>query len=148
MTMKLLVGIGVIMFLLCLFIYLLIKFFAVSQIHFNSKSSYICITLVQSWAMRSLGPQRGLNFIEYFFSFFLKTKGNATEVSSVFYYFSCFVYLYRRVINIVTPMDPQTDWYVAAQKNGVPSEKQFDSNPQIPHFLEGLLKVRPIPEIM
>ncbi|XP_061164803.1 calpain-D-like [Saccostrea echinata] len=51
------------------------------------------------------------------------------------------------VINIVTPMDPMTDWVVAAQKNGRPVTEEFSSDPAIPQTLEGLLKARPIPEI-
>ncbi|XP_062585564.1 calpain-D-like [Saccostrea cucullata] len=52
-----------------------------------------------------------------------------------------------RVINIVTPMDPLTDWVVAAQKNGRPVTEEFISDPSIPKTLEGLLKARPFPEI-
>lgn len=52
-----------------------------------------------------------------------------------------------RVINIVTPQNPETSWKIAAQKNSMKSEKVDESIPPVPDTLEGLLTPRPIPEI-
>lgn len=51
-----------------------------------------------------------------------------------------------RVINIVTPQNPETSWKIAAQKNSMKSGK-VESIPPVPDTLEGLLTPRPIPEI-
>lgn len=51
-----------------------------------------------------------------------------------------------RVINIVTPQNPETSWKIAAQKNFLKSEP-LESSPPVPDTLEGLLTPRPIPEI-
>uniref|UniRef100_A0A8W8LF95 Calpain catalytic domain-containing protein n=1 Tax=Magallana gigas TaxID=29159 RepID=A0A8W8LF95_MAGGI len=51
-----------------------------------------------------------------------------------------------RVINIVTPLNPETSWKIAAQKNFLKSEP-LESSPPVPDTLEGLLTPRPIPEI-
>lgn len=56
-------------------------------------------------------------------------------------------FLFRRVINIVTPQNPETSWKIAAQKNSMKSEKVDESIPPVPDTLEGLLTPRPIPEI-
>lgn len=55
-------------------------------------------------------------------------------------------FLFRRVINIVTPQIPETSWKIAAQKNFLKSEP-LESSPPVPDTLEGLLTPRPIPEI-
>lgn len=55
-------------------------------------------------------------------------------------------FLFRRVINIVTPQNPETSWKIAAQKNSMKSGK-VESIPPVPDTLEGLLTPRPIPEI-
>lgn len=55
-------------------------------------------------------------------------------------------FIFRRVINIVTPLNPETSWKIAAQKNFLKSEP-LESSPPVPDTLEGLLTPRPIPEI-
>ncbi|XP_052719563.1 calpain-15-like isoform X2 [Crassostrea angulata] len=51
-----------------------------------------------------------------------------------------------RVINIVTPQNPETSWTIATQSDYKKSEP-LESSPPVPDTLKGLLTPRPIPEI-
>lgn len=55
-------------------------------------------------------------------------------------------FIFRRVINIVTPQNPETSWTIATQSDYKKSEP-LESSPSVPDTLKGLLTPRPIPEI-
>lgn len=55
-------------------------------------------------------------------------------------------FIFRRVINIVTPQNPETSWTITTQSDYKKSEP-LKSSPPVPDTLKGLLKPRPIPEI-
>lgn len=55
-------------------------------------------------------------------------------------------FIFRRVINIVTPQNPETSWTIATQSDYKKSEP-LESSPPVPDTLKGLLTPRPIPEI-
>lgn len=55
-------------------------------------------------------------------------------------------FIFRRVINIVTPLNPETSWKIATQSDFKKSEP-LESSPPVPDTLKGLLTPRPIPEI-
>ena len=65
------------------------------------------------------------------------------------WFFKFVVFLFsRRVINIVTPINPETPWEVVAQKGCELFPSSRASTPAIPDTLKALLTARPIPEIM
>lgn len=55
-------------------------------------------------------------------------------------------FIFRRVINIVTPQNPEAPWTIATESDYKESEP-LESSPPVPDTLKGLLTPRPIPEI-